>query len=81
MMQDRAMSPKKILDDDGNDLACQIAMEDALHDVLNRHLDAGWDRDEVATAAMELVNAWYLGRVADRGGLSLLSNPGRDSRR
>lgn len=57
------MSPKKILDDDGNDLACQIAMEDPLHDVLNRHLEAGWDRDEVATAAMELVNAWYLGRV------------------
>jgi hypothetical protein len=57
------MSPKKILDDVGNDLACQIAMEEALHDVLTRHLEAGWDRDEVATAAMELVNAWYLSRV------------------
>jgi hypothetical protein len=35
------MSPKKILDNDGNDLACQIAMADALHDVLNCHLGEG----------------------------------------
>jgi hypothetical protein len=55
--------PPKILDHEGRDLACQIAMENALHDVLNRHTEAGWDRDEVAAAAMELVNAWYLGRV------------------
>jgi hypothetical protein len=57
------MSPKRILDDDGNDLACQIAIEDALHEVLNRHTKAGWDRDEVVTSAMELMNAWYLGRL------------------
>ncbi len=63
MIQIRAMIPPKTLDDDGNDLACQIAMEDALHDVLNHHLKAEWDRDEVATSAMKLVNALCLGRV------------------
>jgi hypothetical protein len=44
------------------DLDCQLALEPALHAVLDEARAAGWSEQEVVTAAMELTNSWYLHR-------------------
>jgi hypothetical protein len=52
----------KILDAAGKDISCQVAAEDELHTLLDRLAAAGWTHEEIATAATELVNSWYLAR-------------------
>jgi hypothetical protein len=58
----------KVLDAAGKDISCQVAAEDDLRALLDRLAAAGWTHDEVASAAVELVNAWYLSKAKKASG-------------
>jgi hypothetical protein len=63
MTTERRPPSVKVLDQTGKDISCQVAAEDELQAVLDRLSAAGWTHDEIATAAIELVNAWYLAKA------------------
>jgi hypothetical protein len=62
MTTDRPSRAVKILDAAGKDISCETAVESELRAALDRLEAAGWKRGEIATAAIELVNSWYLAR-------------------
>jgi len=46
-------------------LDCQMAMEDALRDLADAAVEAGWEPDEVRAALLELADNWRLGHAAN----------------
>ncbi|MEK1891024.1 MAG: hypothetical protein AAAB35_26365 [Phyllobacterium sp.] len=57
--------PQRLRSDPGRFHQCQLAIEDELIELVGRACDAGWHRDEILCAMMEVIDDLALARRED----------------